>query len=60
MTVTGCGREQSRHDPRYCPSIYLKGLRISTKTARITDFSDIISFISVDPYRIRNPYGYGK
>ena len=20
----------------------------------------IISFISVDPYRIRNPYGYGK
>jgi len=20
----------------------------------------IISFISIDPYRIRNPYGYGK
>jgi len=40
MTVVGCGREQSRHDPRYCPRIYLKGLRISTKTARITDFPD--------------------
>jgi hypothetical protein len=39
--MIGCGREQSRHDPRYYSRIYLKGLRISRKTARITDFPDM-------------------